>query len=145
MNEPTRRTMNAALQTPELSPKALAFIKEGTPQSEVTRSALTPAPQSAIKSPAKIEMEKADCPSSAPAPESQISAVQKTKVSREPNPAAPEFGNLASLTFRVPRDIPPGLVRASADRKINRLRPFTQQEIVAEAVAVWLKKNGYLS
>ena len=49
----------------------------------------------------------------------------------------------ASMTVRLPADIPPKLLRAATDRKIAKQRPFTQQEIVAEALAQWLRKNGY--
>ena len=41
-------------------------------------------------------------------------------------------------------EIPNALVRASAERKVKRQKPFTQQEIVAEAVTQWLRKNGFL-
>ena len=56
----------------------------------------------------------------------------------------PEAG-LVSLTVRVPRVVPPGLLLASMDRKLKRQRPWTQQEIVAEALTHWLKSHGYLS
>jgi hypothetical protein len=39
--------------------------------------------------------------------------------------------------------LPPLLLRASADRNIKKTRPFTQQNIIAEALADWLRKNGY--
>jgi len=34
------------------------------------------------------------------------------------------------------------LLKASSDRKIKKVHPFTQQDIVAEALTDWLKKNG---
>ena len=52
---------------------------------------------------------------------------------------------LVSLTVRVPRIVPPGLLLASVDRKLKRQRPWTQQEIVAEALIHWLRQHGYLS
>jgi hypothetical protein len=51
---------------------------------------------------------------------------------------------LTSMNFRVPAAIPAALLKASSERKIKKSRPFTQQDIVAEALASWLKKNGYL-
>jgi len=49
------------------------------------------------------------------------------------------------MTFRVPAEIPSALVRASAERKVRKQRPFTHQEIVAEALQQWLKANGFLA
>jgi len=34
-------------------------------------------------------------------------------------------------------------MQAAFDRKMKRQRPFTQQEIVSEALSLWLKKHGY--
>lgn len=48
-----------------------------------------------------------------------------------------------SITVRLPADIPARLLRVSTERKLNRIRPWTQQEIMAEALAQWLSKNGY--
>jgi hypothetical protein len=53
-------------------------------------------------------------------------------------------GGTVSLSVRVPFEIPDALVRGSADRKVKRQRPFTQQDITVEAVSQWLKKYGYL-
>jgi hypothetical protein len=50
---------------------------------------------------------------------------------------------IVSATFRLPATIPPALLKASSDRKIKKIHPFTQQDIVAEALTDWLKKNGY--
>jgi hypothetical protein len=35
-------------------------------------------------------------------------------------------------------------MRASFDRKLKREKPWTQQDIAAEALSLWLKKHGYL-
>jgi hypothetical protein len=35
-------------------------------------------------------------------------------------------------------------VRAAFDRKLKREKPWTQQDIAAEALTLRLKKNGYL-
>ena len=47
-----------------------------------------------------------------------------------------------SMTFRLPAALSGRLIRAATDRKLNRQPPSTQQDIVAEAVANWLKKHG---
>lgn len=48
-----------------------------------------------------------------------------------------------SMTFRLPAALAATLVRAATERKLNRQRPFTQQDIVADAVLAWLTKQGH--
>jgi hypothetical protein len=48
------------------------------------------------------------------------------------------------MSVRVPPEIPEGLIRASADRKIKKQKPWTQQDIIAEALSEWLQKHGGL-
>jgi len=43
--------------------------------------------------------------------------------------------------IRLPATIPPALLKASSERKIKKIHPFTQQDIVAEALTVWLQKK----
>jgi hypothetical protein len=70
--------------------------------------------------------------------------VTKAKPAREKEtePVAP--ASFVPMTVRVPAEITDGLIRASMERKLNKERVATQQEIVAEALSEWLKKNGYL-
>jgi len=140
--------MSAALQTAELSPEKLAFIRAGTPQSEVTRAVIARAPAQVTEiAPAPVAArepgESAGNDPTAPVGfEAPKAAKPRTTREREPERSNP--GALISMSIRVPPEIPDGLVRASADRKIKRQRPFTQQQIAAEAIALWLRKNGYL-
>jgi hypothetical protein len=46
-----------------------------------------------------------------------------------------------SMTFRLPAQLTARLLRISLDRKLKRKKPFTQQDIMAEALARWLKKE----
>lgn len=64
-----------------------------------------------------------------------------------PSTALPQFtmAGAVSLNVRIEPEISTALLRASMDRKIQRLDPFTQRDIVAEALAEWLKKHGYLA
>lgn len=48
-----------------------------------------------------------------------------------------------SMTFRLPADLAVRLIRTATERKLNRQRPFTQQEIVTEAVLAWLGKQAH--
>lgn len=47
-----------------------------------------------------------------------------------------------SMTFRLPAALSGRLGRVSAERKLQRQRPFSQQDIVAEALDEWLKRNS---
>ena len=57
--------------------------------------------------------------------------------------APPADGGLVSLNVRIEPSITASLLRASMERKIQRIEPHTQRDIVSEALAVWLKANGY--
>ena len=45
-----------------------------------------------------------------------------------------------SITFRLPADLPAQLLRASAERRVRREMPASQQDIVADAVREWLDR-----
>ena len=47
-----------------------------------------------------------------------------------------------SQTYRLPRSLVNTLSRAANERKIARISPWSQQDIVAEALAMWLRTNG---
>jgi len=49
------------------------------------------------------------------------------------------------MTFRLPAELPDALLRASMDRKLRHVAPWTQQDIVAEALEAWLNRRGYRS
>lgn len=61
-------------------------------------------------------------------------------------PVLPQFtmAGAVSLNVRIEPEISTALLKTSMDRKIQRLDPFTQRDIVAEALSQWLKHNGYL-
>ena len=124
-----RRTLSAALQTSNLTEAALDFVKAGTarPPSEPVASAVVPTQPAAVEEPRPVAR----------------SLKRRLQISDDGDPEA-EAG-LVSLTVRVPRIVPPGLLLASVDRKLKRQRPWTQQEIVAEALTHWLQQHGYLS
>ncbi len=47
-----------------------------------------------------------------------------------------------SMTFRLPAALSGRLCSVSAERKLRHQRPFSQQDIVAEALDQWLKRNS---
>jgi hypothetical protein len=120
MKSETRRPMSAALKTVELPPEALSLIREGTPQPRVEKPVLAQP---------RAETTEEDEPPKRPARRN------------EPEPAAV---GLAFLSFRLPQPVAEALLRASLERKLQRMKPWTQQEITAEALTGWLRKQGFL-
>ncbi len=59
-----------------------------------------------------------------------------------PSPSTFGGGPLA-LNTRLDPAISSALLRASMERKIQRVTPFTQRDIVTEALTQWLKQNGF--
>ena len=124
-----RRTLSAALQTVDQSEAALDFVKAGSARPAPDAAATVIEPVSAAEG---VEPGRA-------------AGVVKPRLHVGGDADVESEAGLVSLTVRVPRVVPPGLLLASVDRKLKRQRPWTQQEIVAEALTHWLKSHGYLS
>lgn len=68
---------------------------------------------------------------------------QTTAKSRPPKLSGDASGSgTVSMTFRLPSELCSRLLRVSLDRKLKRQKPFTQQDIIADALAVWLKNQA---
>ena len=109
-----RRTLVQALQTSDLSEAAIAFLSGPTPQ-PVEKNGHSPKAESPVAN--------AGTPSVVEAPAD--SGSQGT----------------VSVTFRLTAELSSRLLRVSLDRKLKRERPFTQQDIIAEALTRWLKNK----
>ncbi len=48
------------------------------------------------------------------------------------------------ITVRLPGDVAHGLRHAIADRLVSRVEPRKQQDIVADALVLWLTAHGYV-
>jgi hypothetical protein len=46
-------------------------------------------------------------------------------------------------SYRLPEDLVFRVMKASSERKIRRIHPWAQQDLVAEALNAWLKEAGY--
>jgi len=110
-----RKTLTQSLQRGNLSKAAIAFVS-GSPDSSAETNRQMSVENSAENS-------------------SDIQALLA------PTAAILAQGTV-SMTFRLPADLSARLLRVSLDRKLNRQQPFTQQDIVAEALADWIKKLG---
>jgi hypothetical protein len=128
--------MSAALQTGEFSHEALAFVNGVKPESLAEPAAVTVEPPTPLPPPPAVA-----------GTEQRVNpaGLDKRSMLRREEPAGAPDAGLVSVTVRVPRFVLPGLLLASVDRKLKRQRPWTQQEIVAEALTQWLRKHGYLS
>ena len=156
MKPEPRRSMTDALRTVELTPEAVALIREGTPAPQARTSALALAtPVSTMKpneapvtETARSDLVELNDPlpeKSEPLekPRAERPSSKPSKPVREKEPELIPLNTQMTLSVRLPSEIPLKILRAATDRKIARLRPWTQQEIVAEALTLWLRKNGY--
>ncbi len=50
---------------------------------------------------------------------------------------------LVSLSVRVQASLADCLLKVAFERRLQRQRPHSQQDIVTQAVRQWLKRNGY--
>jgi hypothetical protein len=120
--------------TEAVSSEARDFIQAGTPR-----------PQFAQTQPEKLPGEE----SPAPVPEPAKSAIDPAEKNQMPLPApdvrppADEIplSVLVPQTYRLPQQLVEDLARAAIERKIKRRRPWSQQDIVAEAIKEWLRKH----
>lgn len=117
--------MADALQPPPLSPEAIALIKQGTPKPQTDSPLVVAVKPREVATPAPVAV-TAEPPA-------------KPRAKKEPPVSA---SPLVSVYVRLPLDLSQALLKASMERKMNKIRPFTQQDIIAEALQTWLQKNG---
>lgn len=120
------RSLTEALESARLPEAALAFVNAGA---TIARVQLVD-PTSGLKPESPVAAGNMTVPKTLMQPTSTESAP----------PALPP--GPVSMTFRVPADIPEALLRVSMARKLRRLKPWTQQDIVTEAIRNWLCTNG---
>ena len=145
-----RRSMTAALQSPaDLPPEALALIKAGTPKSLSANPVVT-SPQSEppvpVPPPVAIPRESAP-PANDSVPVEQSPEGSPTRSRGRPKGSVSRPGGeaerLVGTSYRLPEDLVFRVMKASAERKIRRIHPWAQQDLVAEALNAWLKEAGY--
>ena len=109
-----KRTLDEALQSAELGEEARAFLAGGEPP--------------AADRPAE--------PRANPPPKTDFTPAVGL-------PPMPPAGAPLAITVRLPAEVPAALLRVAFERKLRRQHPFTQQEIVAEALRDWLSRHGW--
>jgi hypothetical protein len=99
-----------------ISPEVREFIEAGTPKPKIKEIEPVPTPEE--KAPRPVANQRVEAP--------------------EPEVAAP----LTTQSYRLPVALVSTLVRASMERKIARQKPWSQQDIVTEAISQWLQKHA---
>jgi hypothetical protein len=74
-----------------------------------------------------------------PSTEEQTTELKGQRVS--PAPASRER---VTVTVRLEPEVVEALSQASAERKLKRLEPYTQQDIIGDALKQWLRDAGFL-
>jgi hypothetical protein len=141
------------LQTVDLPPEALELIREGRPKPRTTKMVELAEPQEAsreeaVAAPAPKEGTAVRVLETEPAPAASGSGearAPKPRQTREREVESTRAGGSVSRSFRLPVQLATELLRVATERKIGGLKPFTQEEIAAEALSLWLKKNGCVS
>jgi hypothetical protein len=123
-----KRTMSEALHASNLGAEAAAFVAAGAAGSVV---AGTPPPAPAPA--ARANLSPVTLPPAAP-------TANEAAFVHSPLPA--ERRAPVSMTFRLPAELPTALLRGAMERKLRGEPPYTQQDIVAQAVREWLERNG---
>ncbi len=152
--KPERRSMTAALQSAvELPPEALALIKAGTPKPQSANPLVTPqelerpfAATPVAVAPPETE-ESTPVAESSPQLEPSRPALSPRRPRGRPKGSVSREGEegvrLVGTSYRLPEDLVFRVMKASAERKIRRMHPWAQQDLVADALNAWLKAAGY--
>lgn len=130
----TRRPMSEALRTTRLSDEALTFLAGLAPKELRSQPpAVTGEPPIGTA----IETHKG------------TSRANPQPTVQHPNSMEPKPPHISvvvpavvSVTFRLPASLSARLCSTSAERKLRRERPFSQQDIVAEALNQWLTRHS---
>jgi len=89
-------------------------------------------------SPEKVAFLRGESPPPHPTPEEPPPEPKAQRVL--PAPAGRER---VTVTVRLEPEVVDALSQASAQRKLKRLEPYTQQDIIGEALKQWLQNAGF--
>lgn len=68
--------------------------------------------------------------------------VRNENPTNQPTPSRQRPEERIAVTVRLPIDIAHALIDASAERRKNRKKAWSQQDIVAESLKVWLARDS---
>ena len=66
---------------------------------------------------------------------------EKAHHPERPKPSESPTEERIAVTVRLPKELAHALIDASAERRKNREKAWSQQDIVAEALYLWLTRN----
>jgi hypothetical protein len=115
-----QRAMQRRSLIESLSEEERAFVEAGKPQS--TRKTVPPVQQPIANEEQPVQKK--------PTPAKKL----------PPSTALPPV--LVSQTYRLPADLVKELIKVAVSRKLDRTAPWSQQDIVAEAIRDWLEKHA---
>lgn len=129
-----RRSLTQAISVE--APEVREFLKAGIPAPKTLSSK---QPEQASDPPVSVEAVTEPPPHEEPLP---VKLKNKPRLIGQ----VPEDRQEASVpvTFRLPEKLVKAMISASAERKIRRIKPSTQQDMAALAIEEWLRKNAYL-
>lgn len=137
MAKPPRRSLVDALA----EPSAADFIKQGTPAAlSASKQQSSPDIQTSGTE-ATQEQEAIIEPFPAVSSPPVIKPTVKSPAKVERASEVVVDPGLVSVTYRIPGALVSRVVRESTERKIQRKKPWTQQEIMAIALEEWLERN----
>jgi hypothetical protein len=119
-----------------VSPEARDFIQAGTPKSQFVQ---TDSEETAEEAPAMglLETKAVEQRSEAEQPAKKRMPKHVTEEGEES-----PFPIRVPQTYRLPQRLVEDLARAAMERKIKRRKPWSQQDIVAEAIGEWLRHHA---
>src|SRR6516165_3717527 len=124
------------------SPEARDFIQAGTPKPQFAQADSKEAADEAKEAgeamlPVPLETKAVEQRSEAEQPAKKRMPKQVTQAEEEESPLPIHVPQ----TYRLPQRLVEDLARAAMERKIKRRKPWSQQEIVAEAIGEWLQPS----
>ena len=126
-----RRSLSQALQNADLPVEALAVIEAGKVRPIRERS----SPSRSADGAGGEDREERESPV-------ETSVLRETRRPAVEPPGLSPRG-LVSLSVRVQASLAECLLKVAFERRLQRQRPHSQQDIVTQAVRQWLKRNGY--
>ena len=127
------------------SPEARDFIQAGTPKPQfVQADSKEEAAEEAKEAgeampPGLVETKAVEQRSEAQQPAKKRMPKQVTQTEEEEESPLPIR---VPQTYRLPQRLVEDLARAAMERKIKRRKPWSQQDIVAEAIGEWLSHHA---
>ena len=131
-SDKTRRAMSEVIRLGQLSGQAAAFLRGAATGTEA------PQPVAPTQESFSVAL-----PTTAPAMNPPPPLPHQKTMAVEPPPSlSVVVPAIVSVTFRLPARLSVRLASVSAGRKLQRERPFSQQDIVATALDEWLKRHA---